>query len=175
MHFFLFLHWSFGLFFFIACRNLWVMFLTVFALLLPQCKFIYFPILSIMLLPVENFKSRRFYWTFIFSVAVSSVLLGWGWNKLATDMTVLLNFDGRTTQEKIRFILTQPWQFLPELWQTISRTWKITLANSVQKLGTYDIPEYACFYVIYYLVLLSCFFCNREKSLAVRWSFFSLS
>ncbi|MBO4631346.1 MAG: DUF2142 domain-containing protein [Lentisphaeria bacterium] len=144
--------------------------LAILSLLLSQCKFVYFPILAVMfLLPSENFRNRKQYWGFILSVIISSVFLGWLWNKLATDPTTLWNKDGRTTQEKMLFILTHPWQYFLEWWEAFSRTWRALLWSSVQQLGFHLLLRSASFYIVYYLVFLSYFFINREKSLAIRW------
>ncbi|MBO4631347.1 MAG: DUF2142 domain-containing protein, partial [Lentisphaeria bacterium] len=87
------------------------------------------------------------------------------WNKLATDPTTLWNSDGRTTQEKMQFILTHPWQFFMEWWKAFARTWYVTVKSSVQQLSYNTAPAGQSFYVIYYLVFFTYFFICREKSL----------
>ena len=144
--------------------------LAILALLMSQCKFVYFPVLAIMfLLPAGNFKSRRHYWCFTVTVIVASVFLGGLWNKLASDQAALLNLDGRSTQEKMLFILVHPWQFAVDLWQVIAATWLPTLKSAVQQLSFVAAPGHPDFWIVYFLVFFSYFFVAREKSLNLSW------
>lgn len=150
---------------------------------LCQCKFVYFPMLGMMfLLPPENFGSRKRYFGFIFVTICGAVFLGWLWNKLATDYSALLNTDGKTTAEKMAFVVRHPWKFFM-MWIKTQFPAKlpITLRCAFDCLGTRDylsrhdltlfpglFPEFAAAYCTLYLSVF-CFIRERALKLWMRF------